>query len=106
MKIKEKIRKAIINYALKHYSNEFLAQPKNVRCETVRVETVQAVAEMSDEVFRHDEYVMSEHQKRIVMAELIEALKNYITIQEYDETRKDGRKRIFKASLKVVSEKW
>ena len=106
MKIKEKIRKAIINYVLEHYPNEFLTQPKNVRCETVRVETVQAASEMPDEVFRHDEYVMSEHQKRIVMTELIESLKNYITITEYDETRKDGRKRIFKASLKVVSEKW
>ena len=106
MKIKEKIREAIINYALEHYPNAFLTQPKNVRFDTVRVETVQAVTEMPDEVFRHDEYVMSEHQKRIVMAELIEALKNYITIQEYEETRKDGRKRIFKASLKVVSEKW
>lgn len=106
MKIKEKIRKAIINYALEHYPNEFLTQPKNVRCDTVRVETVQAVTEMPNEVFRHDEYVMSEHQKRIVMAKLIETLKDYITIKEYDETRKDGRKRIFKASLKVVSEKW
>ena len=106
MKIKEKIRKAIINYALEHYPNEFLTQPKNVQRDTVRVETVQAVTEMPDEVFRHDEYVMSEHQKRIVMAELTESLKDYITITEYDEFRKDGRKRIFKASLKVVSEKW
>lgn len=106
MKIKEKIRKAIINYALKHYPNEFLTQPKNVRCDTVRVETVQAVTEMPDKVFRHDEYVMSELQKGIVKAELIEALEDYITITEYDEFRKDGRKRIFKASLKVVSEKW
>lgn len=106
MKIKEKIQKAIINYALKHYPNEFLTQPKNVKCETVRVETVQAVAEMPDEVFRSDEYVMSECQKRIIMTELMESLKDYMTIQEYDEIRKDGRKRIFKASLKVVSEKW
>ena len=44
--------------------------------------------------------------KKNCMAELTEALKDYITITEYDEIRKEGRKRIFKASLKVVSEKW
>ena len=106
MKIKEKIRKAIITYALEHYPNEFLTQPENVRRDTVRVETIQAVTEMPNEVFKSDEYVMSEWQKRIVMAELTEALKDYITITEYDEFRKEGRKRIFKASLKVVREKW
>lgn len=54
MKIKEKIRKAIITYALEHYPKEFLTQPKNVRRDTVRVETIQAVTEMPNEVFKSD----------------------------------------------------
>ena len=65
MKIKEKIRKAIITYALEHYPNEFLTQPKNVRRDTVRVETVQAVTEMPNEVFKSDDTWEDEYGNQV-----------------------------------------